>query len=305
MRRAIGGLVLALLAGSALAAAPAGLVKLDATTQARLGIATEPVVAAARGAQVTGFARALDPGPLAQLESDIAAAAAAAAASQAEANRTKALNAADQTVSKQAAETAAAQARSDAAKLSLLRHRVGLEWSPALARWPDARRERLVADIAAGRAALVRIDSASGLAQARGTVALQPASGGEVRAQVLGPMRTGDPRLLSTGLLALVTGPRAVEFGSGTVAPATLASGVAAKGVLIPRAALMRGGGRTFVYVRRDATDFERREVGAALNDPGGLFVTGGFSPGEAVVTRGAAQIFAAQSQPATPAKDD
>jgi hypothetical protein len=292
------GLALALSGGLAAAAAPAGLVKMDAATQTRLGVATEPVVAATRGTQVTGFARALDPGPLAQLESDIAAATAAAAASQAEANRTKTLNAADQTVSKQAAEAAAAQARADASKLSLLRHRVGLEWSPALARWPDGRRAKLVADIASGRAALVRIDSASGLAQARGTVALQSASGGEVRAEVLGPMRTGDPRLQSTGVLALVTGPRAVEFGAGTVTPATLASSVGAQGVVIPRAALMRSGGRTFVYVRKDATDFERREVGTALSDPSGLFVTQGFRAGEAVVTKGAAEIFAAQSGP-------
>ena len=304
MRGAVSGLALALLAGLA-AAAPAGLLKLDAAAQARLGIATEPVAAATRGTQVTGFARALDPGPLAQLESDIAAAAAAAAASQAEANRTRSLNAADQTVSKQAAEAAAALARADASKLQLLRHRVGLEWSPALARWPDARRARLVGDIAAGRSALVRIDSASRLAQARGSVTLQPASGGEVRADVLGPMRTGDPRLQSTGVLALVTGPRAVEFGVGTVAPATLASGVGAKGVVIPRAALMRSGGRTFVYVRKDATDFERRELGAALSDPAGLFVTAGFAPGEPVVTRGAAQLYAAQSAPAQPAKED
>jgi len=90
-----------------------------------------------------------------------------------------------------------------------------------------------------------------------------------------------------------------VEFGAGTVAPATLTSGVGAQGVVIPRAALMRGGGRTFVYVRKDATQFERRDVQTALSDPGGLFVAAGFSPGEAVVTKGAAQIFAAQSGPA------
>jgi hypothetical protein len=298
MRRAAWVLALGLLA-AAPARAAGGLVKMDAATQARLGVATEPLAAAVRGTQVSGFARALDPGPLAQLESDIAAASAAAAASQAEANRTRALNAADQTVSKQAAEAAAAQARSDAAKLELLRRRVGLEWSPALARWPDSRRSRLVADIAAGRAALVRIDSAYGLAQARGVVSLQPASGGEVRAEILGPTRTGDPRLQSTGLLTLVTGPRAVEFGAGTVAPATLTSGASVRGVVIPRAALLRGGGRTFVYLRRDAVEFEMREVPAALSDPGGLFVTAGFSPGEAVVTKGAQQLFAAQSGPA------
>jgi hypothetical protein len=289
---------------AATAAAP-NLVKMDAATQARLGVATQALAAADRGATTSGFARALDPGPLAQLDSDIATAEAAAAASKAEADRTRTLNAADQTVSKQAAEAAAATARSDALKVQLLHHRVGLEWSPAIARWGDARRSKLVADIAAGRAALVRIDSAAGLSTpAGGAVTLEPPGGGEVRAVVLGPMRTGDPRLQSTGLLALVTGPQAERFGAGTVAPAMLAS-AASHGVVIPREALLRTGGRTYAYVRRDATDFERRELPAVLGDPQGLFVSEGFRPGEAVVTKGASQLFAAQTASAASAKKE
>jgi len=288
---------LALLAGPA-AAQGAALVKLDAATQARLGIVTAPLQAARRSATLRGFARVMDPGPLAQLDSDIATAVAAAAASAAEASRTRMLNAADQTVSKQAAEAAAAQARSDAAKLGLLRRRVALEWSPALARLSDARRSRLVADIAAGRAALVRIDSASGLARAAGTATLDLGAGGSARAAILGPARTGDPRLQSTGVLALVRGPAALQLGAGTVAPATIAAGAGAQGVVLPRAALLRTGGRTFVYIRRDAADFERRAVTGALSDPDGLFATTGFKAGEPVVVSGAGQLFAAQSAP-------
>jgi hypothetical protein len=288
------------------AAAPAGLLRMDAATQARLGIATEPLAAASRTSAVMGFARALDPGPLAQLEADLATAEAAAAASQAEAARTRALNAADQTVSKQAAEAAAAQARADALKVQLLRRRVGLEWSPAMARWPDARRTRLVADIAAGRAALIRIDSATGISLAAGWASLDLPSG-PARAQVLGPVRSGDPRLQTTGVLALVTGPAALRLGAGTVATATLAQGPGANGVVIPREALLRSGGHTFAYVRRDATGFERREAPPGASEPDGLFVTAGFRAGEAVVTHGASQLFAAQSNPAGPghAKDD
>ena len=299
MRAGVGGAILSLilLAGTGQAAEPAAsLLKMDAATQARLGVTTAPLQAARRSASAAGFARALDPGPLAQLDSDIATAAAAYEASRAEAARTRALNAADQTVSKQAAETAASQARQDAAKLALLRKRVGLEWSPALAALSDARRGRLVADIAAGRAALVRIDSAQGLSQLRGTAEIDLGAGGRARAAILGPTRTGDPRLQSTGVLALVTGPMAVRFGVGTVAPATIAAGAGGEGLLIPRAALLRTGGRTVVYVRRDASDFEQRVVPAGLSDPEGLFVTSGFRPGEAVVTRGAAQLFAAQT---------
>lgn len=278
------------------AAPPTPLLKMDAATQARLGVATAPLAAARREASITGFARALDPGPLAQLDSDIATAAAALAASQAEAVRTKTLNAADQTVSKQAAEAAASQARQDAAKLQLLHRRVGLEWGPSLARLSDARRGRLVADIAAGRAALVRIDAAQGLSQARGSAEIDLGAGGRTRAAILGPARVGDPRLQSTGVLGLVSGPQAVQFGMGTVAPATIGAGAPVEGVIIPRAALLRNAGQTFVYIRRDATSFERRAAPAGLSDPAGIFVTSGFRAGEAVVTAGAAQLFAAQS---------
>jgi hypothetical protein len=303
MRASVWGVVLclALVSGPA-TAAPAELLKMDAATQSRLGVVTVPLQAARRGAATSGFARALDPGPLAQLDSDIAAAVAALAASQAEAARTRSLNAADQTVSKQVAEAAAAQARQDAAKLLLLRRRVGLEWGPSLAKLTDARRSQLVADIAAGRAALVRIDSATGLAQAHGSAEIDLGAGGRAQAMILGPSRVGDPRLQSTGVLALVRGAAALQFGTGTVAPARIAQ-AAGSGVLIPRAALLRSGGRTFVYIRRDASDFERRTVPAGLSDPDGLFVTSGFRSGEAVVTAGAAQLYAAQTSPAEPAR--
>lgn len=287
------------LVAAPVAAEPASVLKMDAATQVRLGIVTAPLQAASRGATASGFARALDPGPLAQLDSDIEAAAAALAASQAEAARTKSLNAADQTVSRQVAEAAAAQAGADAAKLSLLRRRVGLEWSPALARLSDARRRRLVADIAAGRAALVRLDAASGLSQLGGSAVIDLGQRGSASAAILGPTRTGDPRLQSTGLLALVRGPQALQLGAGTVAPVTIAIGAGASGVVIPRAALLRSAGQTFVYVRRDASDFERRVVSGGLGDPAGLFVASGFKAGEPIVISGAAQLFAAQSSPA------
>lgn len=86
------------------------------------------------------------------------------------------------------------------------------------------------------------------------------------------------------------------------MAPATIAAGAGVEGVVLPRAALLRTAGQTFVYIRRDAADFERRAVNRAISDPDGLFVGAGFKPGEAVVTSGASQLFAAQSPSA---KDD
>ncbi|MBW8812843.1 MAG: hypothetical protein JF588_05400 [Caulobacterales bacterium] len=302
MTSSLRGLALALglaLGGPALAQPPKVL-KLDAATQQRLGVQTAPLAAARRGATLSGFARTLDPSPLAVLDADIATAAAALAASQAEAQRTRSLNAADQSVSKHVAETAAAQARGDAIKLGLLRRRLGLEWGPSIQALSDARRGRLVADLAAGRAALVRIDAAGALATApRGVADIDLGPAGVARATVLGPARQSDPRLQSAGLLALVTGPQALRLGIGATAPASLGAGAAANGVVVPREALLRTGGQTFAYVRRDAASFDRRPIVGGLPDPAGLFVAQGFRPGEAVVTKGAAQLFAAE----TPAK--
>lgn len=303
MNGSMRALALALALALAAPALAAGVVlKIGAATQARLGIATAPLAAASRSTTVRGFARAVDAVPLATLNSDIGAAVAALAASQAEATRTRALNAADQTVSRKLAEAAAAQARADAAKLSLLRQRLGLEWGPSVQGLSDARRSRLIADLAAGRAALVRIDSAGGLSHLRGVATIDLGVAGVAHAAILGPARVGDPRLQATGLLALVSGPQAMSLGSGTVAPATLATGAGANGVMIPRAALLRTAGQTFAYVRRDAASFERRPIVGGMSDPGGLFVASGFRPGEPVVVKGAAQLFAAET-PSAPAE--
>lgn len=272
------------------------LLKIDVAIQQRLGIVTQPLVAAHRTGSVTGFARTLDAVPLATLESDLAAANAALAASQAEADRLRVLNAADQAVSKQSVEAALAQARGDAAKVLLLKRRLGLEWGPAIATMNNARRNQLVADLAAGRAALVRIDAATGLAGQRGLVSLDLGAAGTAHAAILGAARAGDPRLQTTGLLALVSGPLAVNFGANTVAPATIAAGKAADGVILPRASLLRTGGQTFVFIRKDAGSFERRAVETPVSDPQGLFAPSGFHAGEQVVVSGASQLFAAQA---------
>lgn len=287
-------LALLLSAGTTQAAEP---VKLDAAVQKRLGIVTAPLAASRRNTTLNGFARVIDATPLAQLDSDLSVAIATAAASRAEAVRAKALNAQDATLSTKAAQAAEAAARADAAKLLLLRRRLGLEWGPALARLSDAGRAGLIANLASGRAALVRIDAA---APPRGLRAAQIDLGanGSARAVVLGPARTGDPRYQVAGFLAQVSGPQALMLPVGLSAPAALSAGEAQMGVILPRSALYRTGGKTTVFIRKDAASFEQRTVEGGLSDPSGLFASRGFSPGEAVVVEGAAALAAAAAPP-------
>jgi hypothetical protein len=270
-------------------------VQLDAATQKRLGVTTAPLVAARRQAVATGFARVLDPVPLATLDGDLVTAATAAAASRAEAARTKTLAAADATVSLKVAQAAQAQASADAAKLVLLRRRVGLEWGAAFAN--DASRSRLIAELVAGRTVLVRIDAPAGTGGARSARMLL--RGGEaVDVAILGVARTADPRVQTGGLIGVVRGPVAARLGVGMSAPVTLSGAAGGTGVLVPRSALIRTAGQTFAYVRKDAAHFERRALVAPASQPEGLFSAGGFAPGELVVVSGASALLAAETAP-------
>jgi hypothetical protein len=272
-------------------------VKLAAEVQKKLGLKLEPLAAKAEAATLSAFVKVLDPGPLAQLDSDIEAADAAAQASAAELARSEALNRNGQTVAAKQVEAARAQARADATKLALLRRRVGLEWGEGLARMSGRQRAQLLADIAAGRAALVRIDTPSGQGlTGLKTVELDLGPLGKVRATVLGTARAADPRLLSPGLIAAARGPGARSLSVGLSAPVTLAVSAPVRGVVAPRAALLRSKGKTWIYVRTGPETFLRKEVENARRDPAGLFSPAGLKAGEQVVTQGAAALFAAET---------
>jgi hypothetical protein len=272
-------------------------VKLPAEIQAKLGLTSEPLKAKTEAATLSAFLKVLDPGPLDQLDSDIATADAAAEASQAEFVRSQALNRNGQAVAAKQVEAARAQARAVAVKLALLRRRLGLEWGEGVARLSTRQRTRLLADIAAGRAALVRLDTPSGegLAGLK-TVQLDLGPLGSVRATVLGTARSADARLLSPGLIATARGAGVRSLSVGLSTPVTLTSSAPVKGVVAPRAALLRSKGKTWIYVRTGPDTFVRKAVEDARSDSAGLFTRAGLEAGEQVVTQGAAALFAAET---------
>ena len=73
--------------------------------------------------------------------------------------------------------------------------------------------------------------------------------------------------------------------------------------MLIPRGALVRYEGRSFVYLKR-ADGFERAPVDGASPQAGGLFVARGFAPGQAVAVEGAAALLTAETAPPPEAED-
>ena len=269
-----------------------GEVRLSAEQQARAGLRVA-VLAAGGAPQIKqGFARGLDVSPLAAINAEIASARAAAVASRAEAGRLVALAAQDQSASTRAVEAARAQAAADAARADLAERRVGLEFGPGLARLDLAARQRLLGEIAAGQAALVRVD-VPGAASRSGSRVIIADGGVTAPVSVLGPAASADARLQSAGLLAIVRGPMARSASAGRVLAASLEQSSRETGVIVPRDALVRWRNAVWAYRRTAQGVFVRRELVDARPVESGWFVTTGFSAGDVVAVGGAGTLLA------------
>jgi hypothetical protein len=265
----------------------------SAADQAHLGLQTQTLARERRASQIDAFAKVLDPGPLAQLESDLQSGEAAAAASSAEAKRLKALRGANAGVADKDVEAAEAQARDDASKLDLLRQRIGLEWGPGLVHLSAARRAALIAALSRGDAALVHVDTPSNEGQAGARTVDIDVGDGSAHGIVLGAARQAEPRLQSSGLIVEVTGKSAVLLSVGLTQSAHINTASAVFGVVVPRSAVIRYEGSDWAYVRTAPGQFERRLMNDPAPEDNGLFVAEGFGPADQVVVRGAAELFA------------
>jgi hypothetical protein len=282
--------------------APYTGVTLDPQTQARLGVRAQALKSERRSAQIDAFAKVLDSGPLAQLENDLEGAEASAAASAAEARRAKSLNASGSAVASKDAEAAEAQAKNDAAHVQLLRHRIGLEWGPGVQRMKDETRRALIKSLSDGQAALVHIDSPNNEGQAQARSVEIDIGDGQAHGELLGAARAAEPRLQSSGLIAVVRGKSAILLSNGLIQSAHINTPASAPGVMIPRSAVIRFNGSDWAYVRRGDQGFERRRLDGPVASESGLFVTKGFAAGDELVVQGAAELFGAeQNQGARP----
>ena len=153
-RAALSSLMALSLAGPALAAP----LSMPLATQQRLHLATASAASIRQSETVSGYAKILDPLPLASLDADLTSAIAVADASRAEAARAKSLNANGSAMSLRAVEAAQAQARVDAARVTLYRRQLAIQWGP-IGTLSDARRTVLIDLLTTGQAALVRIEN--------------------------------------------------------------------------------------------------------------------------------------------------
>jgi hypothetical protein len=268
------------------------LVKLDLETQARMGLKVAALAAAQAPSEARGFGRVLDPAPLAALATEGASAQTSFAASTKEYERVKTLYAQDRNASARALETAEAAMNQDRILLESIRARLVLGWGEAIAARADL--PAFADALAARRQALIRVDLPLGEAPptppAGGRVASLAAPESMVEVQILGPAPNRDPQLQTEGFLCLAS---AGGLPPGTAVTAWLSlPGPARSGVIVPRNALLRHEGHTFVYLQTAEDTFRRTAVTLDRPTGDGWFLDGGLRPQEKAVIVGAQQLL-------------
>ncbi|UGB38631.1 hypothetical protein [Frateuria soli] len=284
-------LLFALLSGSATAT------ELDAASQARLGLRLATLAQGSMPPTTRAVADVLDPVPLAKAIDELEAAQAAAHASHAELARTKALLAAEGNASRKALEAAQAQAATDRARLREARVALRSAWGDDLADMAPARRDQLLDALVRGDQVLLRAEP---LGRPAATLKVRAATlrmpgGAGVTARVLGRLPRSTSGLAAGWLLQAEAGP----LVPGMVLTAQLdGEGTPVRGVLLPRAAIVRWNGLDWAYVATGATEFERRVVHPGAMTPTGWLVGAPFKPGERVVVQGAEALVAIDAAP-------
>lgn len=273
-------------------AAAGDALKLDAGALARAGVRVASLSRSQVSAQRSGFARALDVGALAAIDAEAKAADATATASRAEAARLATLAAQDQSASRRSVEAARAQAQADTARAQLAARRVGLEFGPGLARLGRGGISGLVSDIAAGRAALVRIDIAGAPLQSGSVVRIGDGENA-ISVRVIGSAASADMKLQSAGVLAIVRGSAAQGLIAGRTLPAAVDSGIGQSGIVVPRDAIVRDRGGLWVYVQKSDKSFDRVELIDPRPVADGWFVPSGLASGTRIAIAGAGSLMA------------
>ena len=250
--------------------------------------------------QRKAFGRVLDPTPLVTLDDELASADAALAASRAEHERTQKLLASGENTSRKIAETAEAQFRTDEAKQAGLRRRMVIEWGPSFAELDTKQRHEFVERLVHAEASIVRVDLLPGDALADTPRAARLLVLGReeqpVETQSISPAGDVDPKTQAQGFVLRVDHPRfPLRPGMALTAWLELAEEARA-GFAIPRAAVLRHDGRTWVYVE-DEGKFLRKPVtlDSPLDGEKGWFVAaegGGVKTEDQLVIAGAQTLL-------------
>lgn len=249
-------------------------------------IATAPLTPCERIPELRALGQVLDPSPLITMDSDLSAAEASLLASQAEFERTQSLG---EHTSRKALETAQALFRVDEIKVKALRHQARLQWGEVL---PLEKRSEFIESIVTGDTAIVRVDLMVGDAlpekPSSATLFLAGRETAPIAVQAISPALSSNAQTQGQGYL-LVAKNADRSLVPGVAVTARLAfHGKPRSGYRIPRSAILRHDGRTWVFLQDETpNEFVRTAVAIDAPDESGWFVpaeAGGLKGDELIV---------------------
>jgi hypothetical protein len=269
------------------------IIKLDAETQKLMGLQTAALASAQLNPEIKAYGRVLDATPLASLVADLTAATATAQASQAELERLKTLASQNNASARllQAAEAAAVRdvAQTEAARLKLV-----AGWGNAVAGRQDL--AGFVRSLGSLESALVQLnvspDQSLNQDPARARIITLSPEAKPVEAQFISHAPSVDPQVQGQGFLFLIA-PNPSRLAPGAAVTGFIdVRGEKQSGVAVPRNAIVRFNGTTWVYVQTGEETFQRTEVDLVMPLPDAWFVKEGLKPETKVVTIGAQQLL-------------
>jgi hypothetical protein len=265
-------------------------VTLDPDTRKISGLEVQDLTQAQLPQSIKSYGRVLDGGQLATQFAELAAAIANSEVSQKELQRLKTL-VAQNNASERALQTAEATATRDQSQVQALRLRFISVWGKMITERSDL--PVLVQSLASLSNVLVQLNLSAGetLASAPSGARILPAlstNSTPVDAQFAGTAPTVDPQLQGQGFFFLVSNSSANLLPGAAVTGYITYSGETQTGVLVPRSAIVRFNGMSWVYQQTSDTSFSRIEVHLLQPLAEGWFVRGPLKPGDKVVTLGA-----------------
>jgi hypothetical protein len=287
---------------AAKAAAPEGAnvskgVSLTPEQIEKIALETEAVKAVDYAEEAAAYGSVIPHESIAQAAAELATAEAAEKQSRLALARTQRLTGTPGALSADVEETNVRQLAIDSAALSLAKQRLSATFGQKHP-WSNGRNSELLLQLANGGTQLVRVTFPLGSLQGDAPKTLSisrlgAATGGKrLKVSMVWPA-PADASVPGRSFFAVL---RTGELGEGERVIASGPIGVSLPGVLIPAQAAVISDGKYWCYLEEKPGTFVRTEISSEKPFESGYVVTRGVKAGDKVVTKGAAQLLAQES---------
>jgi membrane fusion protein, multidrug efflux system len=267
-------------------------VLLQAEQRENLGIQTEPVQMLNAARQWSAAATVLDAGPLVAVLAELRAAESAAEASREEFRRADQLYENDRNVARKTRDAARTQSITDDGRVTTVRSQLLSTWGASIAAMNAPARERLVGDLLAGRATLVRAEPVQPLPRGARFARVELSALSDATrwtATVVGPLPQGSAPAFAGAILLRV--PASLLAGQPLQARLIEAQ-PSVSGPSVPAAAIVRWRGTEWVYEEKPANNFVRHALRRSARVEGRAVLEGSIPNDARIVVVGARALL-------------